>query len=78
MGKSLGVTRRGDTFHLRKRVPARYRDIEGRDTVWISLHTDSESVAKSKADRAWSSELLICTSSPAAIRASASDMPPDL
>lgn len=54
MGKSLGVTRRGDTFHLRKRVPARYRDIEGRDTVWISLHTDSESVAKSKADRAWS------------------------
>ncbi|MGD9919124.1 MAG: DUF6538 domain-containing protein [Paenirhodobacter sp.] len=54
MGRSLGVTRRGDTFHLRKRVPARYRDIEGRDTVWISLHTDSESVAKSKADRAWS------------------------
>ncbi|WP_406720616.1 integrase [Thioclava litoralis] len=54
MAKGLGVTKRGDTFHLRKRVPVRYRDIEGRDTVWISLHTDSESVAKSKADRAWS------------------------
>ena len=49
----MSITRRGDTFHLRRRVPRRYRDVEPRDTVWISLHTDSETVAKSKADRAW-------------------------
>lgn len=49
----MSITRRNDTFHLRRRVPRRYRDVEPRDTVWISLHTDSETVAKSKADRAW-------------------------
>jgi len=27
--------------------------VEPRKTVWISLHTDSEAVAKSKSDRAW-------------------------
>ncbi|SDZ45244.1 hypothetical protein SAMN05444004_11516 [Jannaschia faecimaris] len=32
----------------------RHRGIELRETVWISLHTDSETVARSKADRAWS------------------------
>jgi hypothetical protein len=46
--------KRGSTFHLRRRVPRRYRGIEPRETVWISLHTDSETIAKSKADRAWS------------------------
>ncbi|SED24591.1 DUF6538 domain-containing protein [Rhodobacter sp. 24-YEA-8] len=45
---------RGTTYHLRKRVPQRYRPVEPRDTVWISLHTDSEKVAKAKAPAAWS------------------------
>ena len=45
--------RRGSNFHLRKRVPGRYAVIEPRKTVWISLHTDSESVAHSKAQVAW-------------------------
>ncbi|PPE81504.1 integrase [Kaistia algarum] len=45
--------RRGATFHLRKRVPKRYAAIEPRSTVWISLHTDSETVARSKAPIAW-------------------------
>ena len=49
----MSVVRRGSTFHLRKRVPLRYRRVEPRETVWISLHTDSESVAKSKAPVAW-------------------------
>jgi integrase len=49
----MAITKRGSTFHLRRRVPTRYTDVEPRGTVWISLHTDSETVAKSKADRAW-------------------------
>ena len=49
----MSIVRRGSTFHLRKRVPLRYRRVEPRETVWISLHTDSESVAKSKAPVAW-------------------------
>lgn len=48
---------RGSTYHLRKRVPQRYAAVEARQTVWISLHTDSEKVAKAKAPAAWS-ELL--------------------
>lgn len=49
----MSIVRRASTFHLRKRVPLRYRRVEPRVTVWISLHTDSESVAKSKAPIAW-------------------------
>ena len=45
---------RGSTYHLRKRVPQRFAAIEPRETVWISLHTDSEKVAKAKAPAAWS------------------------
>lgn len=48
---------RGSTYHLRKRVPQRFTSIEPRETIWISLHTDSEIVAKAKAPAAWS-ELL--------------------
>ncbi|OAN75120.1 integrase [Jannaschia sp. EhC01] len=50
----MSIAKRSSTYHLRRRVPRRYRDVEPRDTVWISLHTDSETVATSKADRAWS------------------------
>ena len=50
----MSITKRGGTFHLRKRVPRRYRAVEGRETVWVSLHTDSQSTARQKADRAWS------------------------
>lgn len=42
----MSIVRRGSNFHLRKRVPLRYLRVEPRVTVWISLHTDSESVAK--------------------------------
>jgi integrase len=49
----MSITKRGDTFHLRRRVPRRYREVEPRETVWISLHTDSETVARSKAGRTW-------------------------
>ena len=44
---------RGDTFHLRRRVPLRYREVEPRVHVVISLHTDSEKDAKAKAEVVW-------------------------
>lgn len=50
----MGIAKRGRLYHLRRRVPRRYRGVEPRETVWISLHTDSQTVARSKADRAWS------------------------
>ncbi len=49
----MSIVKRGSTFQLRRRVPQRYRSVEPRAVVWISLHTDSETVARSKADRAW-------------------------
>ena len=44
---------RGSTYHLRKRVPQRFAAVEPRKTVWISLHTDSETAALAKAPAAW-------------------------
>jgi len=49
----VSIVKRGSTYQLRRRVPQRYRAVEPRGVVWISLHTDSETVARSKADRAW-------------------------
>jgi integrase len=49
----MSIKRRNKIFHLIKRVPKRYAAIETRKTVWISLHTDSESVARQKAPAAW-------------------------
>lgn len=39
----------GETWCLRGYVPTRFARIEPRKEVWISLHTDSETVAKAKA-----------------------------
>jgi len=44
---------RGKSYQLYKRVPKRYAAIEHRTFVWLSLHTDSKSIAESKADGAW-------------------------
>lgn len=41
---------RSKTFQLYRRVPRRYSSVEPRKFVWVSLHTDSPSVAKSKAE----------------------------
>ena len=38
---------------LIKRVPTRYEAVEPRKLVWVSLHTDSMSVATGKACLAW-------------------------
>jgi len=45
--------KRGNIFHLRKRVPRRYQSVEERKSIWVSLHTDSETVANTKAPIAW-------------------------
>ena len=41
------------TLYLYKRVPKRYASVEPRTFVWISLHTDSLSVAKTKEAATW-------------------------
>ena len=50
------TTRNGSvkgTLYLYKRVPKRYASVEPRKFVWISLHTDSLSVAKTKEAATW-------------------------
>lgn len=49
----MKLTLRNTTYYIRKRVPQRFAAVEPRQTVWISLHTDSESLAKTKASAAW-------------------------
>lgn len=49
----MSLVRRNKTFYLRKRVPKRFVNVESRPVIWISLHTDSETVASHKADGAW-------------------------
>ena len=48
----MSIVKRGSTFQLRRRVPQRYCAVEPRGVVWISLYTDSETVARSKAETA--------------------------
>jgi integrase len=49
----MNIRKRGKTYQLVRRVPRRYQPVEARESVWISLHTDSESVAQMKAPMAW-------------------------
>ena len=49
----MKVILRGSTYYIRRRVPQRFSRIEARTTVWVSLHTDSETLAKMKAAAAW-------------------------
>lgn len=49
----MKLVRRHRTFHIVRRVPQRYQTVEPRKQVWISLHTDSETVAQQKAPTAW-------------------------
>ncbi len=49
----MTVIRRGTTYYMRKRVPQRFAAVEPRSIIWVSLHTDSETLAKTKAAAAW-------------------------
>jgi len=53
MIQPMKLTRRESTLYIRKRVPRRYRLIEEREYLWISLHTDSEAHAIQKAPVVW-------------------------
>jgi integrase len=51
----MAIQQRNKTFHIRKRVPSRFARVEPRKWVWLSLHTDSEAIAKVKAPKVWAS-----------------------
>ncbi|MFN3172369.1 MAG: DUF6538 domain-containing protein [Hyphomicrobiales bacterium] len=58
----MSIAKRGNIFHVRRRVPRRYQGVEPREVVWVSLRTDSQTVACSKAGRAWpgTAKMLTC------------------
>lgn len=51
----MAIKARGTSpnLYMYRRVPKRYEAVEPRKFVWVSLHTDSQSVAASKANMAW-------------------------
>ncbi|MCB5200526.1 hypothetical protein LGQ03_14890 [Loktanella sp. TSTF-M6] len=54
---SDNLTLRGKTFYLKRRVPARFADVEPRPVIWHSLKTDSRAIALSKVERVWAGYL---------------------
>ncbi|MFV2003051.1 MAG: integrase, partial [Paracoccaceae bacterium] len=44
----MGKERRNQIWHYRKRTPKRFRDIEPRAMIYLSLHTTSEALADQK------------------------------
>lgn len=53
----MTVVKRGGKYSLVKTVPVRYRGVEERKQVWLSLHTDSELLAKQKASMIWQHQI---------------------
>lgn len=49
----MTIMLRGQTYYLRKRVPRRFRPVENREYVLLSLHTDSKLAAETKAKKVW-------------------------
>ncbi len=49
----MPIQKRNKTFHLVRRVPKRFSNVEQRSVVTISLHTDSEAKALHKAEAIW-------------------------
>ena len=47
------ILRRNRTWYLKRRVPSRFAEVESRAVIWESLKTESESVARLKADAVW-------------------------
>ncbi|REC57103.1 hypothetical protein DRV84_08425 [Rhodosalinus sediminis] len=44
---------RGGTWHLRRRMPVRFAEVEPRREVWVSLKTDARLVAARTATAVW-------------------------
>ncbi|GGO39300.1 integrase [Gemmobacter aquaticus] len=53
----MAIMRRGKGLSLRRRVPNRYASIEPRREIWLSLHTDSETIARQKESRVWQEQI---------------------
>ncbi|WYK05431.1 DUF6538 domain-containing protein [Cereibacter sphaeroides f. sp. denitrificans] len=53
MSRLTGLNKREGTWRIRRRVPKRYKHIDGRTFVNLSLHTDSMDVARQKAPKVW-------------------------
>ncbi len=49
----MSVVKRGGVYHLRRRVPVRFKSVEDRTSVYVSLKTDSETMANAKAPMVW-------------------------
>ncbi|MBC7145523.1 MAG: tyrosine-type recombinase/integrase [Thioclava marina] len=49
----MNITKRGEVWHLRRRVPKAYAPVDPRREVVISLRTGSEAVARQKAPLLW-------------------------
>lgn len=49
----MSVVKRGGVYHLRRRVPVRFQSVEDRTSVYVSLKTNSETMAKAKAPLVW-------------------------
>lgn len=49
----MSVVKRGGVYHLRRRVPVRFQSVEIRTSVYVSLKTDSETMAHAKAPMVW-------------------------
>ncbi len=49
----MAIKMRGRSLSLYRRVPKRYETIESRKFVWVSLHTDSRTVADAKCPLIW-------------------------
>ena len=53
MAKLDAILKRGKTWHLYRRVPVAYHGIESRRLIFRSLKTDSEALARQKAEAVW-------------------------
>ena len=54
----MTITKKGEKLYLKKRVPARFRGVEPREVIWISLRADSPSEALARSGEAWAQMVL--------------------
>ncbi|WP_107497949.1 DUF6538 domain-containing protein [Thalassobius sp. I31.1] len=55
--KDKNLILRGSTYSLKRRVPVEYHSVDDRETVWVSLGTDSLVLAREKAKDVWNAHL---------------------
>ena len=53
----MSVIKRGNQWCLRRRVPVEFQSVEYRNEIWISLKTDSRSLADEKATAVWNEQV---------------------